>query len=293
VDDEFAMLADNASEVGLEWSGPAVVARIAHNLPDGRPLSAIKWGTGSTELVLLHGGAQNAHTWDTVALALDRPVLAIDLPGHGHSGWRDDHRYTPQTLADDVAVLMEALAPDAGALIGMSLGGLTAICLSSMRPDLVRRLGVVDVTPGTDHAKAEPIIEFISGPESFATFDEILGRTIEYNPTRSESSLRRGVLHNALEKPDGSWTWRWDPVRDWEVEEGPDFTDLWGLVEALEMPLTLYRGATSGVVGDEDVEELLRLRPDAEVILVEEAGHSIQGDQPLELAALLEARLDP
>ena len=37
------------------------------------------------ELVFLHGGAQNAHTWDTVALALGRPLVAIDLPGHGHS----------------------------------------------------------------------------------------------------------------------------------------------------------------------------------------------------------------
>ena len=35
--------------------------------------------------VLLHGGSQNAHTWDTVAMALDRPLVAIDLPGHGHS----------------------------------------------------------------------------------------------------------------------------------------------------------------------------------------------------------------
>ncbi len=35
--------------------------------------------------MLLHGGAQNAHTWDTVALALGRPLVAIDLPGHGHS----------------------------------------------------------------------------------------------------------------------------------------------------------------------------------------------------------------
>ena len=53
----------------------------------------------------------------------------------------------------------------------------------------------------------------------------------------------------------------------------------------------LYRGADSGVVGDEDVEELLRRQPDAEVVVVADAGHSIQGDQPLELARLLASRL--
>ena len=41
---------------------------------------------------LIHGGAQNAHTWDTVALALDRPLVALDLPGHGHSSHRAGSR---------------------------------------------------------------------------------------------------------------------------------------------------------------------------------------------------------
>ena len=42
------------------------------------------------------------------------------------------------------------------------------------------------------------------------------------------------------------------------------------------------------MVADEDVEELLRRQPDAEVITVDGAGHSIQGDRPLELATHLE-----
>ena len=54
------------------------------------------------------------------------------------------------------------------------------------------------------------------------------------------------------------------------------------------MPLLLLRGSLSGVVGDEDVEELRRRRPDARVEVVEGAGHSIQGDRPVELARLLE-----
>ena len=114
--------------------------------------------------MLIHGGAQNAHTWDTVALALGRPLVAVDLPGHGQSDHRPAHNYGPASMVDDVAVAVAALAPRAGAVVGMSLGGLTAICLAADHPDLVRRLGVVDVTPGTDHKKAEPIIAFIDGP---------------------------------------------------------------------------------------------------------------------------------
>src|SRR5918998_2747472 len=93
--DEFAYFQDNAAEYGIPYDGPPTVRRESVPLPDGRQLSALVWGDGDPELVLVHGGAQNAHTWDTVALALDRPLVAIDLPGHGRSGWRDDLDYSP------------------------------------------------------------------------------------------------------------------------------------------------------------------------------------------------------
>ena len=289
--DEFGMLHENASEVGLPHPSDLSVERVFLEVDaDGRKVSALKWGEGDPEVVLIHGGAQNAHTWDTVALALDRPALAVDLPGHGHSDWREDHAYWPPMMAADLAKVLGALAPDADLVVGMSLGGLTSLCLAATHPYLVERLAVVDVTPGTDHAKAEPIVTFISGPETFASFDEILDRTIEHNPTRSESSLRRGVLHNAKENPDGTWSWRYDAVRDWNAAGGDeasrmaDFSNLWEAVDAVDVPLLLLRGGNSGVVGDEDVEELQRRRPEAEVIVVPDAGHSIQGDQPLVLA---------
>jgi pimeloyl-ACP methyl ester carboxylesterase len=238
----------------------------------------------------LHGGAQNSHTWDTVALALDRPLVAIDLPGHGHSDWRADHNYSPASLADDVALAVGSLAPPARAVVGMSLGGLTAISLAARYPALVRRLVVVDVTPGVDRAKAEPIITFVSGPERFASFDEILDRTVTHNPTRTVSSLRRGVLHNARELPDGSWEWRYDRERA-SNSEGviPNLGELWDELESVTAPLLLVRGGSSGVVGDEDVAELLRRQPKAEVIVVDGAGHSVQGDRPVELAGVIDA----
>jgi pimeloyl-ACP methyl ester carboxylesterase len=289
--DEFGLFEENASEAGLPWSGPPVVERTAVPVDGGRNVSALVWGDGPAEIVLLHGGGQNAHTWDTVALALGRPVVAIDLPGHGHSDWREDHDYSPVANAVDVAVAVQELAPRASLVVGMSLGGLTAIRLAAEHPSLVRRLAVVDVTPGADETKAEPIIAFLSGPERFESFDEVLERTVQFNPTRSESSLRRGILHNAREEPDGSWTWRYDPVRAWKTEGGVTFTSLWDDIGRISVPMLLVRGALSGVVSDDDVDELRRRRPDAEVVVVEGAGHSVQGDRPVELAAILDRSL--
>src|SRR5262249_32001254 len=93
---------------------------------EGRPPAVapgLGWAEADPELVLVHGGAQNAHTWDTVALALDRPLVAVDLPGHGHSDWREDRRYWPADNAEELARVLPVLAPSPRLVVGMSLGG--------------------------------------------------------------------------------------------------------------------------------------------------------------------------
>src|ERR1700680_4364732 len=228
--DEFGMFRENAEEVGLPYEGPPIVQRRRVEVGPGYVLSALVWGDGPPQIVLLHGGAQNAHTWDTVALALDRPLVAVDLPGHGHSDHRDDGPFGARQNAGDVAVALRELAPEADLVVAMSLGGLTSIALTSEAPELVRRLALVDVTPGVDRDKAAPIAQFIAGPETFESFEEILARTIQFNPTRSESSLRRGVLHNAVERDDGRWVWRYQRPRILEqdaLEIPTDFATLW------------------------------------------------------------------
>jgi pimeloyl-ACP methyl ester carboxylesterase len=289
--DEFALFHENAEEFDIPWAGPPDVRRVDVDTSGGR-LSALVWGAGTPDLVLVHGGAQNAHTWDTVALSLDRPLVAVDLPGHGHSAHRDDHAYWPQENAIALEQAVRELAPDAQVVVGMSLGGLSVLALADRAPDLVRQLVLVDVTPGVNREKSSAIAQFIDGPEYFESFDEILDRTITFNPTRTTSSLRRGVLHNAIETEDGRWRWRYDlPRRGMgEGEQGQVMSgldELWDAVGRLEVPLTVARGGISPVVDDADIAEVMRRNPKARVVVVEGAGHSIQGDKPLELAEIL------
>ena len=288
--DELGLFHENAAEFGLPYLGPPRVRREKVAVAPGRYLSALVWGDAPAELVFLHGGAQNAHTWDTVALALDRPIVCIDLPGHGHSDAPAEGSLDVHTNALDVAAAVRALAPRASAVVGMSLGGLTTIALADSHPDLVRRAVLVDVTPRVEGPGAAAIIAFVNGPESFADFDELLARTIEFNPTRSESSLRRGILHNALQRDDGSWVWRYRRFTEGSAspERSLPTEDLWDSLERIQVPLMLVRGMRAGSVVDDDAEaELRRRQPNARIEHVAEAGHSIQGDDPLELARLI------
>jgi pimeloyl-ACP methyl ester carboxylesterase len=295
--DEFGLFRQNAEEFALPWTGAPEVRRAEVPVGDTQAISALVWGHDDPQLALFHGGAQNAHTWDTVALALDRPLVAFDLPGHGHSTHRADHRYWPHDNAVAMETAMRALAPRPRALVGMSLGGLTALALADRAPDLVPTLVLVDVSPGVNREKSSAIANFIDGPEYFESFDEILERTVLFNPTRSESSLRRGILHNAVEDPDGRWRWRYDLPRrgSGEGDQGsvmPGLDELWEALSRLTMPLVVVRGSLSPVLDDDDVAEIRRRRPDARIEVVDDSGHSVQGDKPLELAAILASVLD-
>jgi pimeloyl-ACP methyl ester carboxylesterase len=313
--DEFGLFHQNAEEYGLPFDRPPTVRRVFAQVAPGRRLSALAWQDRDPELVFLHGGSQNAHTWDTVAMALDRPLVAIDLPGHGHSdgpGDRQEGQLDVFGNAADVAAAVRLLAPAAQAVIGMSLGGLTAIALAAEAPELVRKLVLVDVLPGIKPQRAKHITDFVAGPPSFASLDELLERTAKFNPARSRSSLRRGILHNAEQQPDGTWVWRWarhrpappptptppadappapTPPADASASPAAEtrYRQLWAALSSITVPLMLVRGMRpDSVLDDDDERELLRRLPAAQVVHVQEAGHSVQGDTPLELAAIIE-----
>ena len=94
-----------------------------------------------------------------------------------------------------------------------------------------------------------------------------------------------------MQQEDGSWVWRYARHRAEQPSDAkhPDFVDLWEVVSGLKVPLMLVRGMRpQSVVDDADEAELLRRRPDARVEHVAEAGHSVQGDTPVELAQLID-----
>ena len=289
---EFSYFHENMEEWNIESAVPNV-RRFFVTVDGLRQLSGLRWGDGDAEMVLLHGGAQNAHTYDTVALAMTpHSLITIDLPGHGHS---DPSIYPASAIAShaiDIARALEQLIVPPRPLVGMSLGGLTALLVAHARPDLVNHLVLIDITPGVNTEKARHITDFVNGPTSFDDFDTLLARTMQHNPTRTESSLRRGILHNAVQRADGSWVWRHQQHGTSELE-APDTGDLWEKLSELSMPVTLLRAmGTGSVVDDEDEAEFVRRLPNATIVHVANSGHSVQGDQPLVLAALLEHVLE-
>lgn len=281
--DEFAYLPENAAQAGVEGPLPAV-----QRLERG-PISALSWGAAPPRVVFLHGGGQNAHTWDTVILGLGLPALAIDLPGHGRSAWREDGDYGPPLNAAAVEPVISELAPDADLVVGMSLGGLTAMRLAVTAPELVSKLVMIDVTPSAPERHEQMTqaqmgaVALVRGDRSFPSFEAMVEATVAASPHRSRESLERGVFHNSKQLDDGTWTWRYDTFRS-----GDGFAGLWDDAPLLTSPTTLVRGGKSFFVDDDDAARFAEIAPGFQrVIVVPDAGHSVQGDQPRALVEIL------
>ena len=285
--DEFQFLEGHAQWAGLSWSGRPSPRRQSWQV-DGRCVSFLRWGTDDPELVLLHGAGQNAHSWDTFIMAIGRSVIAIDLPGHGHSDWRSDQDYSPATNAQTLRHVVENVAPRARGVVGMSLGGLTSIRLAASRPQL-RSVILVDITPAPpvidDHASASSI-GLLGGPRNFESWQSIVDATHARMPHRDRESIIPGVRHNVKRHHDGTWGWRYDNLAS-TGSPRPDYQRLWDDLATGAEDVMLVKGGRSGIVTDLALAELTARLPTARIEVLPNSGHSVQSDAPVELAFLV------
>lgn len=296
---EFRYLPEQAQALGVPVPS---AKRVAVSLADGRELSALKYGNAAPTIALLHGAGLNAHTWDTTVLHLQQPLLAIDLAGHGDSSWRDDADYTARTLATDVIFALEEWTSEPQVLVGQSLGGLTAAAVASARPDLVRELITVDITPGIDTSGGPSAPrEFYAGPTDFASREEMVDRAIAAGFGGAREDTARGVFFNTRIRPDGRVEWKHHFARlAAQVFAAPEKgvpaaravlqETGWEDLHGVTAPLTLIR-ATSGFVSEENGDELQHRIPAAQVVPLD-ATHNVQETAPRELAELILAAVN-
>ncbi|WP_372789483.1 alpha/beta fold hydrolase [Paraconexibacter sp.] len=124
----------------------------------GAPVNLVDLGSGPA-VVFVHGLAGSWQNWleNLPEFARDHRVIALDLPGFGHSPMPAD-RITITRYAAIVDELLASLGVDDATIVGNSMGGFVALDMALRHARRVRRLvlvaaaGVSRLRPGTDQA---------------------------------------------------------------------------------------------------------------------------------------------
>ena len=255
---------------------------------NGLRIHYLDWGTaGRQPLILLHGIARLARTFDHLAphFSRDYHVIAVDMRGHGDSDWDPRGDYLVEDYTRDVEGLIEQLGLRNIVLWGNSTGGRVAQVLAGSRPELVAAVIVEDVGPERPPAisdrRAKRMVEEEKG---WASADELLAQVKATYPRTPEPLLRAYVAHGSRLRADGRVLWRRDPA----INKGFVPTEIWRFVRAIKAPVTYILGGASTIVPPETQEELKRVLPQVQIVTMPELGHYPSEERPEEFLAIVD-----
>ena len=171
----------------------------SHNAPTDCTLSVrdmtfhyLEWGNSNDPTILmLHGNAQQAHSWDFISLPLSEQyhVIALDQRGHGDSDWSNQQDYSTQEQVKDIDGIVSNLKLNNFHLIGHSMGGRNSYAWASQNSHKLASLTIVDTGPDTESLGRRRMQQFKSLPDELDSFEEFANRIQSYTGRPIEQVL--------------------------------------------------------------------------------------------------------
>ena len=173
-------------------------------------------------VIALHGWLDNAATFSRLAPLLEGlRIVALDLPGHGHS----DHRplgaaYNIWDYAHDVLQTAEQFGWKRFSLLGHSMGAIVSVLLAGAMPERIERLALIDgVIPFTGEAETAPqklgesLQKLLAVDDKrkpvYATFEQAVAARMKGVGAVSHEAAERLAQRGLMPVP-GGYTWRTD-----------------------------------------------------------------------------------
>ncbi len=260
---------------------------------DGRRLHYLSWGEDRPErpvLLLVHGMRAHAHWWDAIApyFSEDYRVVALDLSGMGDSDRRQS--YPDQFGALDIIDLIEGAGLGSVIGVGHSYGGSRLLRACADRPELFRRLLVLDsfiVLPGAeipvDTANTASKRYYPDLPSALRRY-----RLMPEQPNPVLPILA-AIARHSLREEDQGWCWKFDlnlPLGVAHEEVGVS------LLPRVPRPVDVIYGECSPVVSRDDAQQAVDLLPLGRGPFgMPGTYHHMMIDQPLAVIAILRGLL--
>ena len=147
---------------------------------------------------------------------------------------------------------------------------------------------IVDTGPETQRRGQDRIRNFRELPNNLDSFQEFADRIKEYTG-RTDEQVLGALKYSIREMPDGKWSWKWDPETKNRTRTGadPNWTTekLWECVESVDCPSLVVRGSRSDIFAEETLVKMGEVMTDCTTTTIKDAGHLVQGDNPVDFIA--------
>lgn len=249
-------------------------------------------GDAKVPVICLHGLTRNAADFEDLApwiAARGRRVLAVDVRGRGKSAWDPDpFRYHPGTYAQDVIALMHAAGINRAVFIGTSMGGIIAMVLAALRPDLIEAAVLNDVGVRVAAEGLARISSYVGGGQPVKDWAEAAAYAKATNgeafPHFTDADWL-AFAHRLFESaPDGGLRLAYDPKISVPIAAaaGAPAPDLTGFFIGLSAgrKVLLVHGARSDILDRATVNEMRLLAPGMDYAEIPDVGHAPTLSEP-------------
>lgn len=255
----------------------------------------VEWGEpDAPPIVILHGLSSMCRIWDTFARDFqDRyHLICLDQRGHGETSWPGEPAYGTDDYAGDLEALVDAWGLDRFVLMGLSMGGMNSMAYAARNPERVTHLVPVDIPPRAPRDPNSPqqlINKHVAenGHPTFEDHDAALRAMRLTNQTTPDEPLRHRLRYLLKQLPDGRWTFKHDPKVSYYWQPA----DLWEEVPKITCPTLIVRGGKSQVLSEKTALRMRDAFPTAELVTIDEAGHTVPEDTQQEFIQAVEGFL--
>ncbi|HEX4278823.1 MAG TPA: alpha/beta hydrolase [Bryobacteraceae bacterium] len=240
---------------------------------NGIRLHYLDWGSPSKPpFIMLHGISRVAHQFDHLApsFTANYHVIAIDMRGHGDSGWSPEGAYVVEDYVKDLEAFVDKLNLRALTLLGNSTGGRVVQVYAGLHPDRMSRLIVEDVGPERTNEIASAFTRQVRNEANgWASEDELVAFLKKSNARTPEPILRSYAHFASKQRDDGRIVWKRDP----NLAKGFVPTELWRFVSQIKCPTIYIIGGASRIVPPETQQKLKDTLPDVQIVVMPGLGH--------------------
>lgn len=236
------------------------------------------YGQGNPgKIIILHGLFGMGDNWATLARRWAEEshfeVHVPDMPNHGRSYKTTNFDY--ESMAADLIEYAESTHLTPSVWIGHSMGGKTSMLIAALRPDLVDKLIVFDISPRSYPVHHTAIIEALKSLN--LNTDRRSDVEDQLSDKISHPDIRLFLL-KSLHRTDTGFEFRFnlDIIADRIEEVGKALPE----AAIYTGPTLFIRGSRSDYIPDSDLQLIKNHFPNARLDTVPDAGHWVHAEQP-------------